>query len=157
MTDARHRIATLPCWQGTPMAEPLAGGLSNEIWKVTDDAGAHVVRFGADYPFHHVSRAREAMTARAAHAAGFAPAVEYATPGVMVTEFVTARTWDAGDVRSNAPRVADLLRRFHATMGERISGTFQISLDSPPASGCATGVPCQQGSAAMRAGASVMA
>ena len=123
MTDAPARIAALPCWQGTPVAQPLAGGLSNEIWKVTDDAGAHVVRFGADYPFHHVSRAREAMTARAAHAAGFAPAVEYAAPGVMVTRFVTARTWDAGDVRANAPRVADLLRRFHATMGERISGT----------------------------------
>ena len=123
MTDTRHRIASLPCWLGTPMAEPLAGGLSNEIWKVTDDAGCHVVRFGADYPFHHVSRTREAMTARAAHAAGFAPAVEYTAPGVMVTQFVTAHTWEAADVRANAPRVADLLRRFHATMGERISGT----------------------------------
>jgi thiamine kinase-like enzyme len=123
MTDARHRIAALPCWQGTPMAEPLAGGLSNEIWKVTDDAGPHVVRFGADYPFHHVSREREAMTARAAHAAGFAPAVEYTAPGVMVTQFVTAHTWGATDVRSNAPRVADLLRRFHTTMGQRVSGT----------------------------------
>ena len=123
MTDTRHRIAALPCWQGKPMAHPLPGGLSNEIWKVTDDTGAHVVRFGVDYPFHHVSREREAMTARAAHAAGFAPAVEHSAPGVMVTQFVTARTWSAADVRANAPRIADLLRRFHSTMGERISGT----------------------------------
>ncbi len=105
------------------MAEPMSGGLSNEIWKVVDDAGAHVVRFGVDYPFHHVSRAREAMTARAAHAAGFAPAVEYTAPGVMVTQFVTAHIWDAADVRANAPRVADLLRRFHAKMATGISGT----------------------------------
>lgn len=116
------RIAALPCWQGPLRAEPLSGGLSNEIWKVTDDAGTHVVRFGADYPFHHVDRARETMTARAAHAAGFAPAVEYAAPGVMVTAFVTARTWDAGDVRAEVPRVAALLRRFHATMGARVQG-----------------------------------
>ena len=105
------------------MAEPMPGGLSNEIWKVTDNAGAHVVRFGADYPFHHVSREREAMTARAAHAAGFAPEVEYTAPGVMVTAFVTARTWDAAHVRGNVPRLADLLRRFHGAVGQGVSGT----------------------------------
>jgi thiamine kinase-like enzyme len=119
-------IASLPCWLGTPLSEPLAGGLSNEIWKVTDAAGAHVVRFGVDYPFHHVSREREAMTARAAYDAGFAPAVEYTAQGVMVTQFITAQTWDAGDVRRNAPRVADLLRRFHATMAQRISGSAYL-------------------------------
>ncbi len=123
MTDTRHRIAALPCWQGIPISEPMGGGLSNEIWKVTDCAGSHVVRFGADYPFHHVSREREAMTARAAHAAGFAPAVVYTGPGVMVTTFVAARTWEAADVRANPQRIADLLRRFNTTMGPRISGT----------------------------------
>ena len=122
MSDTRTRIAALPCWQGIPQAEPLSGGLSNEIWKVTDAAGAHVVRFGADYPFHHVSRDREAMATRAAHAAGFSPAVEYTAPGVMVTQFVTARTWGAEDVRSHAPRIAGLLRRFHTSMPKRVSG-----------------------------------
>ena len=85
------RIAALPCWIGTPRAEPLPGGLSNEIWKVTDDAGPHVLRFVEDYPFHHVGRARELMANRAAHEAGFAPAVEWASDGVMVTAFVTSR------------------------------------------------------------------
>jgi thiamine kinase-like enzyme len=126
MSDTRARITALPCWQGTPLSEPLSGGLSNEIWKVTDAAGAHVVRFGTDYPFHHVSRDREAMTTRAAYAAGFAPAVEYTAPGVMVTQFVTARTWDASDVRGNVVRVADLLLRFHTTMGKRVSGTAYL-------------------------------
>lgn len=117
-----ERIRALPCWRGEPLAEPMAGGLSNEIWKVTDAAGAHVVRFGADYPFHHVLRAREAMTARAAHAAGFGPAVEHDAPGVMVTAFLAARTWTAADVRASPERLAALLRAFHAGMPGHVSG-----------------------------------
>lgn len=120
MTDGR--ITALPCWQGVPRAEPLSGGLSNEIWKVNDDAGAHVLRFGKDYPFHHVSRAREAMTSRAANAAGFAPAVEYTAPGVMVTAFVNARTWGAAEVCAAPARIAALLHRFHHEMPAQISG-----------------------------------
>ncbi|MBL4916481.1 choline/ethanolamine kinase family protein [Szabonella alba] len=117
-----ERIAALPCWQGNVQAEPLSGGLSNEIWKVTDAAGAHVVRLGKDYPAHHVSRAREAMASRAAHAAGFAPAVEFTAPGVMVTRFLDARTWGPQDVAENPVRVADLLRGFHRDMQAQVSG-----------------------------------
>lgn len=90
-----NRIRALPCWQGEITAEPLTGGLSNESWKVTDATGDHVVRFGNDYPFHHVDRVREVMTSRAAHAAGFAPEVEHAEPGIMVSTFLDARTWGA--------------------------------------------------------------
>jgi thiamine kinase-like enzyme len=108
------------------VAEPLHGGLSNESWKVTDAAGVHVVRFGKDYPFHHVDRAREAMTARAAHAAGFAPRVEYTAPGVMVSEFIAARTWDAADVKANPARLGTLLRGFHERLPEHVSGTSVI-------------------------------
>ena len=54
-----ERIRALSCWRGEVVAEPLTGGLSNESWKVRDAAGAHVVRLGADFPFHHVSRANE--------------------------------------------------------------------------------------------------
>jgi thiamine kinase-like enzyme len=100
----------------------MSGGLSNEIWKVEDDAGAHVVRFGRDYPSHHVDRAREAMVARAAHAAGFAPEVEFTAPGVMVTKFVGARPWTEADVRADPARLARLLAAFHTTMPEKVSG-----------------------------------
>jgi len=116
------RIAALPCWRDPMAATPMPGGLSNEIWKVTDAAGHHVVRFGTDYPFHHVDRAREGMTARAAHAAGFAPAVHFTAPGVMVTAFVTARTWDAGNLRASPERLGLLLRRFHTTMPAQVQG-----------------------------------
>ncbi|WP_347310305.1 phosphotransferase [Defluviimonas sp. SAOS-178_SWC] len=116
------RIAALPCWVGEISAEPLAGGLSNESWKVADAAGVHVVRFGEDFPFHHVSRANEVMAARAAHAAGFAPAVEFTAPGVMVSAFVEARTWGEAEVRSDPARLGRLLRDFHARMPREVSG-----------------------------------
>lgn len=122
MTD--KRITSLPCWQGAPRAALLPGGLSNEIWKVDDSAGAHVLRFVTDYPFHHVSRAREVMTSRAAHAAGFAPRVEYAAPGVMVTQFIEARTLTAADI-DPAPTAA-LLRRFHHEMPAHVSGEASL-------------------------------
>lgn len=124
--SAPAQIAALPCWAGPPVAVPLEGGLSNESWLVTDAAGQHVARFGRDFPFHHVDRAREVATARAAHAAGFGPAVEYAAPGVSVVAFVPSRTWTAQDVRAAPERIGALLRRFHDGMAGQISGTPYI-------------------------------
>jgi thiamine kinase-like enzyme len=117
-----HRIRPLPLWKGGIAIEPLRGGISNESYLVTDGAGRHVVRFGKDFPFHHVSREREIMTARAAHAAGFAPEVRYAEPGIMVTAFLGAKTYGAEDVRANRERIALLLRRFHTEMPRHVSG-----------------------------------
>ena len=117
-----EHIRALPCWHGDITAEPLHGGLSNESWKVTDATGAHVVRFGRDFPFHHVERAREVMTARAAHAAGFGPAVEYAAPGVCVVQFLAATTWGPAEVRASPDRVGRLLRRFHLSMPAHVRG-----------------------------------
>ena len=116
------RIRALPCFSGSVDIEPLTGGLSNESWLVRDAAGRHVVRFGQDYPFHHVDRRREVMTARAAHEAGFAPRIEYSEPGIMVSAFIDARTFDAADVRANAERVGRLIRDFHATMPRHVEG-----------------------------------
>ena len=116
-----EKLRALP-FTGQITAEPLLGGLSNESWKVTDATGTHVVRFGRDYPFHHVDRAREVMTARAAHAAGFGPRVEHAEPGVTVVEYLNARTWGPDDLRANPDRIATLLRRFHAEMPAHIEG-----------------------------------
>jgi thiamine kinase-like enzyme len=120
------RIEAVPCWRGKIQAERLHGGLSNESWKVTDEAGAHVVRFGSDFPFHHVRRQRELAAARAAHAAGFAPAVEYAAPGVTVTAFLEARTWNEADMRANPARIGRLLSDFHRLMPPLIAGEGAI-------------------------------
>jgi thiamine kinase-like enzyme len=128
------KLRTLP-FKGQITAEPLLGGLSNESWKVTDATGSHVVRYGRDYPFHHVDRAREVMTARAAHAAGFGPRVEHAEPGVTVVEYLNARTWGPDDLRANPDRIGTLLRRFHQEMPAHIEGAaflfwpFQVIRD----------------------------
>ncbi len=116
------RIAELPCWYGEITSEPLTGGLSNESWLVTDTNGKHVVRFGSDYPFHHVFRDREVMVAKAAHSAGFAPEVEHAEPGIMVSAFLDARTWTPEDMRAEPERIGGLLLDFHNQMPEEISG-----------------------------------
>ena len=121
MSD-EDRIQALPCWNGAIGISPLSGGLSNANYRVDDGNGSHVVRFGVDFPFHHVSREREVMVARAAHVAGFAPAVEYADAGVMVTAFVEAQTFSAVDVRVNPERIGRLMRDFHLTMPAFISG-----------------------------------
>ncbi|MBB3236038.1 choline/ethanolamine kinase family protein [Phyllobacterium endophyticum] len=118
----KRRIAAIPLWHGDIRVALLKGGISNESYVVEDDTGKYVVRFGKDYPFHHVFRNREAMTARAAHQAGFAPELFYAGEGVMVTAFLGARTYGADDVRANIPRVAELIRRFHTAMPENILG-----------------------------------
>ncbi len=116
------RISKLPCWQGAITVEPLHGGLSNESYRVRDAAGESVVRFGEDFPFHHVSRERETMTARAAHAAGFAPEVLYSEPGVLVSRFITARTLGPGDIRRAPEAVASFIRDFHTAMPGHVSG-----------------------------------
>lgn len=117
-----HRIRNLPCWAGPITIAPLKGGLSNETFVVDDPMGKHVVRFGIDFPFHHVLREREVMVARAAHAAGVAPQVEYAQPGIMVSAFLNARTYDNEAVRQNRARIASLIRRFHQHVGRHASG-----------------------------------
>ena len=122
MTSTEDRIRALPCWDGVIDIAPLSGGLSNANYLVTDAAGRHVVRFGKDYPFHHVFREREVMTARAAHAAGLAPEVRFAAPGVMVTQYLGAKTFAAADVRGNAGRIAAFVRRFHDELPRHVSG-----------------------------------
>jgi len=122
MTELGSRIAALPLWKGKPSVEPLVGGLSNASFAVTDASGRYVVRSGKDYPFHHVSRDRELMTARAAHAAGFAPEIVYAEPGLVVSKFIDGKVFGEVDVRANIERIAHLLRRFHQEMPALVTG-----------------------------------
>jgi thiamine kinase-like enzyme len=120
--EMNARIWVLPIWSGPVDPKPLKGGLSNKSYTVEDAGHKYVVRFGQDYPFHHVYRKREIMTARAAHAAGFAPEVVYTGPGVMVSRFVDGKTYAPADVATNIDRVADIVRRFHTEMPREISG-----------------------------------
>lgn len=122
MIDAMARIWVLPLWTGPISPQTLVGGLSNQSFTVENDDRKFVVRFGRDYVFHHVIRTREVMTARAAHAAGFAPEVVYTSPGVMVSQYVEGKTWTAEDMRADIDRIAEIVRRFHDEMPKHVSG-----------------------------------
>jgi len=120
--EMNTRIWVLPIWHGPVEPKPLKGGLSNQSYTVEDRGRKFVVRFGHDYPFHHVYRTREVMTAKAAHAAGFAPEVRYASPGVIVSAYIDGKTFTGEDVRANIAPVADMVKRFHTEMPHHLSG-----------------------------------
>jgi thiamine kinase-like enzyme len=122
MLSEFDKIRRLSCWNGSVTIEPLKGGLSNANYLVEDANGKHVVRFGKDYPFHHVSRHHELMVAKAAHSAGFAPKLEWAETGVMVTQYLEARTFSAMDVKVNSNRIAQLMATFHTVMPKFVTG-----------------------------------
>ncbi|MEQ1769952.1 MAG: choline/ethanolamine kinase family protein [Devosia sp.] len=122
MQAIEQRILALPIWRGSPELKPLVGGLSNVSYTATDATGTYVVRITREFPFHHVAREREVMSARAAHAAGFAPEVVHAEPGMMVSRFIEGRVFTAEDVRTQMPRIVALLKRFHHEMPARIEG-----------------------------------
>jgi thiamine kinase-like enzyme len=120
--EREAEIKALPFWRGDIVIRPLVGGISNESWLINDNEGGHVLRIGEDYPFHHVMRDRELMTARAAEVGDFAPAVEYAKPGIMVCRYLRAKTYGEADVRANIDRIATLMRNFHQKMPHYVTG-----------------------------------
>jgi thiamine kinase-like enzyme len=62
------------------------------------------------------------MAARAAHAAGFAPEVVHAEPGLMVSRFIEGEVLTADRVRAAIPRIAAFIRDFHQQMPPGLSG-----------------------------------
>lgn len=122
MSAAIERIKSLRIWQGAVDPQPLKGGLSNESFTVEDAGATFVVRLGRDFPMHHVFRDRERAVSAAAFAAGFAPQLVHAEPGIMVFAFIEGRTFDATDVQANIGRIAALVRAYHIDMPKHVSG-----------------------------------
>ncbi|MEO7221424.1 MAG: phosphotransferase [Devosia sp.] len=116
----RDDVAALSLWQGRPSFEPLPGGISNLSFLATDRVGQYVVRLTRDFPFHNVFREREVAVARAAHAAGFAPEVVHAEPGLMVSRYLEAKPLTPADVRGKIEPIVELLLRFHQQMSAPI-------------------------------------
>ncbi len=112
----------MPCWRGKVTLEPLPGGLSNTSF-VVDDAGTrYVARCGDDLPVHHVFRDRERAASIAAHAAGIAPELAFAEPGVMVFRHIEGRTFTEDDLRSNVARIVPVLATCHREVGRLLAG-----------------------------------
>jgi thiamine kinase-like enzyme len=119
---AEAKVRALSFWKGPVSLVPLKGGVSNASFTVMDGADTYVARVGDDYPTHHVFREAEVIASCAAHAAGLSPEMVYAEPGIMVMRFIEARTYSEADVRSNAQRCVEIVKRCHRDMPSRISG-----------------------------------
>ena len=135
MAGAEERVRGLTIWKGDIDLHPLKGGVSNASFTVQDQTGKYVARVGEDYPFHQVSRAREAAASRAAYDAGLSPEVIHIEHGLMVVRYINARTYSEKDVRQNFEACVELIKRCHRDMGHRVGGqgaifwVFQILRD----------------------------
>lgn len=123
--DALDMIARLPCWTARVEIAPLAGGITNRNYLVTDPRlGRFVVRHGIDLPEHGILRFNERAAAIAAAAAGLAPDLLYAEGGLLVSRFIEGRTLDEASVRDPAmlARIVALVRRCHDDMLRHLRG-----------------------------------
>jgi thiamine kinase-like enzyme len=123
-----ERAASLPIWTGPVSPEPLPGGITNLNFTVTDAGRRYLVRIGGDIPEHMILRRFEREAARAAHAAGLAPAVRHAEEGALVLDFIEGRTLCAQDIRApeNLDRLATLVRRCHRELPRHWRGPAPI-------------------------------
>ena len=123
MPSHHDQIHALPLWNGPIRIELLHGGLSNVSYAVADKNARYVARFVRDFPFHHVWRDREVIATRAAHAAGVAPELIHAEPGIMISRFIEGKTYGAADVARDLDRVIALVRRLHTGAPAHLHGT----------------------------------
>ncbi len=121
---AWRQAAALPLWGDPVEPSDLRGGLSNVNFVVEDSGRKFVVRIGGDNEAHGVVRKNEVAASRAAHAAGVAPRVAYAEPGVLVLDFIEGKTLSPEDVRDpkNLARIVELVRRTHRETPKHLRG-----------------------------------
>ncbi len=122
-TDAA-RVARLVLWSGPVTPEPVAGGITNRNFVVTDRGKRFFVRLGEDIPAHGVMRFNELAASRAAFAAGLSPEAVHHEPGVLVLRYVEGRTLSPADVRPRAmlARILPVIRRCHEEMPRHVRG-----------------------------------
>jgi thiamine kinase-like enzyme len=122
MEDIQHKVAALSCFNDPQDVTALAGGLTNVNILVRDGGRKYVVRFGDDIPQHGVMRWNELALSKAASSAGFSPAVIYSEPGVLVLDFIEAKTLTEVDVRDSATltRIVVLIAKMHREIGAHL-------------------------------------
>lgn len=110
-----QRLMALDIWPGPAAMEPLPGGITNHNFLVRSGGRSFVARVCADLGILGIDRRSEVVCQRAAHALGVAPAVVHHEAGVLVSEYLDARTLTPEEVRDPAfvPRLAELLRTLH--------------------------------------------
>ncbi len=117
-------IAALPIWQGKIRIFPLDGGITNRNFLVQDAARKAVVRIGADIPVHQIMRFNELAASKAAYAAGISPAVVHHQPGILVLDFIEARTLTAADFAQDSmlDQATALIARTHRDIPQHLRG-----------------------------------
>ncbi len=126
MTYSKEEIINLDYWNSPVVLNSLQGGLSNQSYVAIENNSKYVVRLGEDYAFHHVFREHETMVSNAAYKAGFSPALRYQKRGLMIFDFIEGKTFQAIDVIRNLESLAKLLRNFHTTMPNFVSGGARL-------------------------------
>ena len=123
MNETQDIVANLSCFDKPTDIKPLDGGITNVNLTVTDRGAQYVVRLGQDIPEHGVMRWNELSLSRAANALGVAPRVVHHEAGILVLEFLEAKTYTEEDVRDpfNLPRVIDLLIKTHIGLGRYLT------------------------------------
>lgn len=118
-----ERAAALPCFEDPSEITPLGGGITNVNLTVVDGAAKYVVRLGEDIPEHGVMRWNELSLSRAAEALGIGPKVVHHEPGVLVLEFLEAKTFAEEDVRDaeTLPRIIELVAKAHRGLGGHLT------------------------------------
>jgi len=122
------RIRNLDFWQGKIEIEPLSGGMTNRNYRVKDGNKTVAVRLGDDIAVHMISRANELAASRAAEAAGISPAILHHAPGVLVMDYVEAKTLTSADIDNPAmiKRIIPLLRKCHEDIPKYFRGPAMI-------------------------------
>lgn len=110
-----ERLQALSVWPGPITLDAIPGGITNQNFLVRSGGTSFVARLCVDRAVLGIDRRSEVICQRAAHALGVAPAVVHHERGVLVSEFLTARTLAPADVREPefVPRLAALLRTLH--------------------------------------------
>ena len=112
-SDPYGIIRDLPLWRGKIEIVPLSGGITNHNFLVSDGGRRVVVRRGGEIPVHQIMRFNEHAASKAAAAAGISPPVIYASPGVLVIDYIESTTLDSPGVRHDRVRCLELVKRAH--------------------------------------------
>lgn len=123
MDGVLKKVAGLSCFKNPQDIVPLGGGLTNVNILVRDGARKYVVRLGADISEHGVMRWNELALSQAASVAGYSPKVVHSEQGVLVLDFIEAKTFGEADVRdpANLQRIIALIAKVHRELGAHLT------------------------------------
>ncbi len=124
--EFENKIKSLPIWKNLENIEPLAGGITNLNFLVSDSGSKSVVRLGSDIPEHLVYRSNEIIVSEAAYQIGVSPKLIYNEPGVLVLEFIESKTLEPKTVRENLNKIVPIIRKIHDEIPNKLSGQPQI-------------------------------